>query len=230
MFPGQAIHEPFGVTTYGSTVIRVDPDVASIKFAVSRIESHPKDAFKMVREESRKVTDYLQSAAYKKEASSSRISLTQTWDYGGYGGATRKLIGYTARADFHILLYDLEQLENLLVGIVDSGVNEIRDVNFQTSRLKELRAEARRKAVEAATAKAENYCIAAKVKLGRIIHIEDVNPDSVDFFSQRYAGHAMSQNTVNMLEVDDPENVQAFNPGGISINAAVLMSFNIANE
>jgi uncharacterized protein len=154
--PSQAIHEPFGVTTYGSTIIRVDPDVASIRFAVSKTESHPKESFRVVREVSKKVTDFLQHFSYKKETSSSRIALSQAWDF--FGG-NRKFIGYTATAGFHTMLFDLDQLENLLVGLVDSGVNEISDVNFQTSHLKELRAEARRKAVEAAMAKAENYCL-----------------------------------------------------------------------
>ena len=225
--PHQVIHHPFGVTTFGSTVIRVDPDVASVRFAVSRIESHPKEAFAIVREASRKVSDFLQRITYKKETSSSRISLSQTWDY---TGITRKLMGYTAKADFSALLYDLEQLENFLVGLVDAGVNEISDVNFQTSRLKELRSEARRKAVEAAVSKAQNYCLAAQIKLGSVLHIEDVNPDTLDIFGRGYQGHMMRQDMVNLSVPADSEDLQAFNPGSITINAAVMMSFHIANE
>jgi uncharacterized protein len=224
MMPNQAIRQPFGVTTFGSTVIRVDPDIASIQFSISRTENHPKDAFKLVREASKGVTDYIHRADFKKETSSSRISLSQEWNY---VGATRKFIGYTARADFHMLLYDLDHLENLLVGIVDSGANEINDVNFQTSRLKELRSEARRKAVEAAIEKAENYCLAAQVRLGNVIHIEDVNPD---MSGRRYEGHMMSQNMITQLSPDEAEDLQAFNPGGITVSAAVLMSFNIINQ
>lgn len=228
MMPEQAIRQPFGVTTFGSTIIRVDPDIASIHFAVSRTESHPKESFRVVREASKKVADFLQHSNFKKETSSSRISLSQAWEH---IGGTRKFVGYAARAAFHTMLFDLDQLENLLVGLVDSGVNEISDVNFQTRRLKELRAEARRKSVEAAVAKAENYCLAARVKLGGVVHIEDVNPDIADSLSRGYMGHAMNQNImINMLESDDSEELQAFDPGGISISAAVLMSFNIANE
>jgi uncharacterized protein YggE len=228
MNPEQAIRQPFGVTTYGSAVIRVDPDIASIHFAISKTESHPKESFRVVRETSKKVADYLQRAAFKKETNSSRISLSQDWEH--YGG-TSKFIGYTARAGFHTILFNLDQLENLLVGLVDSGVNEISNVNFQTRRLKELREEARRKSVEAAVAKAENYCLAARVKLGGVVHIEDGNPDTAGLLSRGYMGHAMNQNIMNtMLETEDTEELQAFNPGGISISAAVLMSFHIANE
>ena len=226
--PEQAIRQPFGITTYGSTVLRTDPDIASIHFAVSKTESHPKESFRVVRETSKRVADYLQKANFKKETSSSRITLSQAWDF---IGGDRRFIGYTARAAFHTMLFDLDQLENLLIGIVDSGVNEVSDVDFQTSRLRELRSEARRKSVEAAVAKAENYCIAAKVKLGNVIHIEDINPDLSNAFGRRYEGHAMFQNVlIDQMTTDSSDDLQAFNPGGISVTAAVLVAFNIAHE
>jgi uncharacterized protein YggE len=215
----QIIRQPFGITTFGSAVLRTDPDVASVQFAITRTEQLPKQSFQAVREASKNVTDYLQRVDFKKDTSSSRLSLSQAWKL---TGGTQTFIGYKAKAGFHVLLYDLEQLENLLIGIVDAGANEINDVNFQTSRLKELRAQARRKAVEAAREKAENYCQAAQVKLGKVIHIEDVNPDSL---SGRFEGHVMRQ-----VELDDSGTVQAFNPGSITINAAVLISFNIADN
>ena len=223
----QSIRQPFGVTTYGSTVIRIDPDIASIHCAVSRTENHPKDAFKAVREASKQVADYLQQIDAKIETSSSHISLSQTWDY---SGAKQKFVGYTARVGFHTLLYDLDQLESLLIGIVDSGANEIGGVNFQTSRLKELRSEARRKAVEAAREKAENYCLAAQVRLGKVLHIEDVNPDTSNFFGRRFESHVMNQNVIDQVEAEQAEDLQSFKPGSITINAAVLMSFSIVNE
>ncbi len=222
----QSVHRPFGITTYGSTTIRVDPDIASIHFAISRTEKHPKDSFRVVREASRKLADYLQKGDFKKATSSSRISLSEEWEY---KAGSRQFVGYTARAGFHTLLFDLDQLENLLIGIVDAGVNEIHAVGFQTSHLKELRADARRKAVEAARAKAENYCLAAGVRLGGVIHIEDVNPDTADSFGRRYEGHAARQNMVDLPEPEEADNLQAFNPGAITVTAAVLLSFGIAN-
>jgi uncharacterized protein len=227
MNPEQAMRQPFGVRTYGSAVIRVDPDIASIRFMVSRTENHPKDAFNAVREASKKVVDYLQFVDAKKETGTSQITLEQTWEF---IGSKRKFIGYTGSVGFHILLYDLRQLETLLIGLVDAGVNEIYNVDFQTSRLRELRSEARRKAVEAARAKAENYCLAAQVKLGRVLHIEDVNPDTSNFFGRRYEGHATNQNVVDQLGAGDAEDIKAFNPGSITINAAVFISFAITDE
>lgn len=223
----QAIRQPFGVTTYGSAVIRVDPDIASIRFFVSNTADHPREAFTAVRESSKKVFDYLDVIDAKKEIGTSQITLQQVWEH---LGSKRKFIGYSGIVGFHVLLYDLSQLENFLIGIVDSGAQEIYNVDFQTSRLRELRSEARRKAVEAAKAKAENYCIVAQVKLGKVLHIEDVNPDASNMFGRRYDSHAMNQNVSEQLGIEEVEEIKAFNPGSITINAAVLMAFDIITE
>ena len=47
-----------------------------------------------------------------------------------------------------------------------AGANELTSVTFQTTRLKEVRADARRRAVAAAREKAELYCSAAGVSAG----------------------------------------------------------------
>ena len=55
----QAIQNPLGVTVFGSAVLRVEPDIASLRFTVSRLEQHPKDAFAATHEAAQKVRDYL---------------------------------------------------------------------------------------------------------------------------------------------------------------------------
>ena len=41
----QSIERPFGINVFGSAIIRVDPDLASLGFTVSRLEQHPIQAF-----------------------------------------------------------------------------------------------------------------------------------------------------------------------------------------
>jgi len=217
MTTDQAIRQPFGITVFGSSIVKTEPDFVSVDFAVYHTEQHPKDSFKAVRDTSQAVNAYLQKVAFRKEASSSRISLERSWRY---DGGQEKFLGYIAKVDFRVLIYDLNELENFLINIVDVGVNQISFVQFQTIKLKELRAMARRQAVEAAREKAENYCLAADVKLGNVIHIEDVNPDTL---SSRYSGHEMGRASID-------EVVQAFSPGNITINATVLVSFKFADN
>jgi uncharacterized protein YggE len=214
MHQGQLIQTPFGINVFGSALIRVDPDIVSLNFAVSRLQQHPKDAFQEVRKASQGVRRYLEQAKVG-EVGASRVSISQEFRY---TDGEQKFIGYTARVAFHVLLRQLDRMEDVLTGIVDAGVNEITSVDFQTTRLKEVRAESRRRAIAAAREKAENYCSAAQVNLGKIIHIEDVNPDTL---------HGREGHVTYEIQPDDSGEIQIFDPGSIMVGAAVSIAFKI---
>ena len=55
----QLIKTPFGINVFGSSMIRVEPDIVSLNFAVSRLQQKPKDAFQDVRKASHDVRKYL---------------------------------------------------------------------------------------------------------------------------------------------------------------------------
>lgn len=213
----QSIPNPFGVTVFGSTVIRVEPDVASLRFFVSRLEEHPKDALEKAREAAVSVSRFL-SQANLDEVGSSNITLRQTYRY---IQGENQLQGYTATIQYHVLLRDLSRIEEILVGVTESGANGIQSVDFQTSHLKDLRAQARQRAISAAREKAEIYCQAAGVNLGQVIHIEDVNPDSL----RQREGH-----TTKEIIPDDEGPPRAFDPGSITVGGAVMLSFNICDN
>jgi hypothetical protein len=210
----QAVTRPFGITVFGSAVLRVEPDIASLRFAVSHLAEHPKDAFRQAHDGARSVRTFL-AQANVSEVGSSRVTLSQTFDY---NRSEKRFLGYTAKVAFHVLLRDLDRLEEILAGVVDAGANEINPAELQTSRLKELRAEARRRAVAAAREKAENYCQAAGVTLGPVIHIEDINPEVLS----SHGGHVIRETPV---DYDQP--AHAFDPESIVVVGAVVLAFEI---
>jgi uncharacterized protein YggE len=210
----QSITEPFGISVFGSSIIRVEPDIASLHFAVSRLEQHPRDAFREARDGAQAVRAYLDQHEIE-EVSSSRVTLTQSFRY---SGSEQVFVGYLARVAFHVLMRDMERVEEVLIGVVDAGANEIRSTRFHTSRLKEIRAEARRRAVSAAREKAEIYCDAAGVTLGPVVHVEDVNPDLL-----RLRG--MHEGREQDMRADDEGPIRAFDPGSITVEGAVMVAF-----
>ena len=205
MFPKQSIERPFGINVFGSSIARIAPDIASLKFAVARLADHPKDAFREAREGAQSVRAALVQLDIS-DVGSSRVTLSQTFRY-------------TGRVAFHVLLHDLERMEAVLSGIVDAGANEVDSVQLQTSRLKEVRAEARQRALEAAREKAVIYCQSAGVTLGPVVHIEDLNPDMLEMAR---SGHRMHE-----TQPDDEEPLIAFDPGSIVVAAAVMVAFEI---
>jgi uncharacterized protein len=115
----------------------------------------------------------------------SRLDLRTVW---AYANGTRTFVGYQCQAAFAVESTDLENVQPLLVDLVAAGANEIEAVEFEVLAKRELRAEARRKAVAAARGKAELYAEAAGVRLGAVVHIDDVDPDQVGI--ERYRSHS----------------------------------------
>ncbi|MGW6853818.1 hypothetical protein ACWGCK_34425, partial [Streptomyces virginiae] len=66
--------------------------------------------------------------------------------------------------------------------------------------------------------KAEVYAQACGLRLGPVIHIEDVDPESV-------GGHSHGRRTGG-----DPEDDGALTPGSVRVEAAVLLGFSLLPE
>jgi len=213
----QAIRSPQGISVFGSALLRVAPDVVSLSFSATRLQKKPDAAFKEARAAAASIRTFLDSAGIK-DVRASRISLSQHWTY---ANNTRRSDGYIASAAFSLLLDDLDRLEPVLSGVVAAGANNVDDVSFQSSELKQHRVRARRQAVAAAREKAAVYAVAASKGVGDVLHIEDVNPD------QLRGGEGHVQNEV---ECDDDAPVGAFDPGSIAVGAAVLIVFGLTDE
>ncbi|MBV9123377.1 MAG: SIMPL domain-containing protein [Planctomycetes bacterium] len=205
-----------GVRVFGSAVVRVALDTASIVVAVSRIEAKPEAAFSKTREAAQVVNAYLHQAGIK-DFGSSRITLSQEFRY---ANGEQRFIGYQAKIGFNVILREMDKVDGLLSGLIAAGANELTSVSFQTTRLKDLRADARRRAVAAAREKAELYCTAAGVTVGNVLAIEDVNPEVL---SGRNEGHTYRE----PMAVDDAGEPGAIDPGAITVGAAVSVVFRI---
>jgi uncharacterized protein YggE len=212
--PQQAITNPIGVTVFGSATNRVYPDLVSIRGSVSSLEQKPSDAFSKAKRGARSVQDYL-GTVQNAEFGVSRAALTREMRF--VNGA-QQFAGYNARISFRISLTELDRADEVAQGLVAAGMNEIERISFETSKLKEERAEARRMAVAAAVEKAENYCSAADVALGPIIHIEDVNPTVL----QAHGHHAP-----HGPAAPEEDERGALDPSLIDIGGAVYVTFEI---
>jgi len=214
----QPIHTPFGVSVFGSALLRVDPDTASLQFSVLRTENQPKAAFASARKATNAVRHFLSKAGIT-DVGASRVTLSQEFKY---SGGEQRFIGYAAKVKFHIILTELDRVEEILIGVVDAGANEVSSVSFESRKLKELRALARSKAVEAAREKAQVYCEVAGVQLGAVVHIEDINPD---ILTGRNEGHVTRQ-----VEPDDSGELTAFDPGAITVAGAVRVGYSFNSD
>ncbi|MGH9277598.1 MAG: SIMPL domain-containing protein [Acidimicrobiales bacterium] len=216
----QTIQHPSGVNVFGSAVIRTDPDRAVAEIGVTRLASKASTAFEETRKAVASVSKSLSSSGIPTEAVEiSRVTLRSAFD--GFG-ANAKFIGYQAEVSFRIVIEALEKVEPVLSAAVEAGANQVTSVSYLTSRLRELRAEARQQAVRGARAKAEVYCEAGGARLGNVIHIEDVDPDSLAM----RGGHGESLN----LSAQDEAESGALQSGSLVVSAAVVVGYSLLLE
>jgi uncharacterized protein len=213
------IEHPFGISVFGSALLRVSPDSATIRAAISRLEEKPSEAFAKARKGARAVTEFLRQAKVD-ESGLSRISVSQEYRF---SNNERRPIGYVAKIAITVILSQLDEIEKIVSGLVEAGANEITSMEFHTTKLKEIRTQARQLATAAAREKAESYAAAGQVSLGEVLHIQDVNPNVLQLVwpLQGHSGPIRH-------EVDSEQEQTSLDPSAIEVGAAVLVAYRIA--
>ncbi len=83
---------------------------------------------------------------------SQRVNLNKNYDY------NTKKYSYVANQTISIHLKDLKKYDKLMMDLVDSGINNIQGVAFQSSKIKEFERQARKEAMLNAKEKATDVC------------------------------------------------------------------------
>jgi uncharacterized protein YggE len=209
----QMIEQPWGVVAYGAASVKAMPDLVRIRFQVVRLEQTPSESFTAASDAVRAVRQALRQHGVADAAvDRSQLDLKSVWDYGNQ----RRFLGYRCQASFAVESAALDDVQPLLIDLVAAGANEIEAVDFDVRAKPDLRARARRDAVAAARRKAELYAEAAGVRVGAVLHIDDVDSDNP---AQRaYHGHGSYQGEASEEDLA---------PGHVVVSAAVILGLAI---
>ena len=196
----QSIQNPHGISMFGSCVVYVEPDFCTVDFVVSRTAAKPNEASNAAKQAASAVSGFLQKSGIEsRDFRQSRVEI-------GIGEGT-----YDAEIRFNLSVSDLSKVEPLLVGIINSGANQIRKLRYRSSRLRDARVEARQGAFLAALKKAEVFAEAAGIQVGRTLHIEEL--DAADL--------------QELEDMDDFQTSGSVNPNTLIVGSAVRVSFMI---
>jgi uncharacterized protein YggE len=152
----------------GTGSVQAKPDTASISIGVSTEDGNAQTAVSRNNAATAKVISELEAAAIeKKDLKTSNFSVYP--QYRTEGSDKHPIVTYRASNTVTVTVHNLDKVGDILTKAVAAGSNQISGPNFSVSDAENYLAEARKKAVENAIAKASVYANAAGLKLGSIL-------------------------------------------------------------
>ena len=202
------------ITVSGEGKVKVAPDKALISVS---IETKGTKAEEVKRENDKKMDAILKfikkTNIAKEDFQTQRVSLNPNYDY------EKKKHNYIATQTVQILLKDLSQYDVLMEGLVDEGINRIDNVEFKSSKMKELQSDARKLAIKDAKAKAEDFVSVLGQKTGKALLISDN--------SQIYVPQPRMYAMKASMTMDEAAPKETLAIGEIEITANVSVSFSL---
>ena len=206
----QQIEPTVGVTGEGKVI--VVPDEVTISLGV---QTQGKDAA-AVKSENDKAVDKVLDFLLKKnipqnQVQTEYVSLNKNYDY------NTKVYNYNASQTISVKLKDLSKYDEIMSGLVASGINSINGVNFGSSKMDTYEAEARKKAVANATMKAQEYAGVLGQKIGKAVQIAEQGTNTPQ--PQPMYKMAMSES------MDSSQRTLA--PGEMTISSKIQITFQL---
>jgi len=156
------------INVAGEGKIKVTPDYAVISIGVENTGADAAEVKKKNDATVDAVIKYLKSLKLAPaDYQTKQVYLSKSYDY------TKKKNTFVASQQISVTLRDLSKYDTLMMGLVDTGINNIQGVEFKSTKLAQFESEARKAAVVDAKAKAQDYAAALGQKVGKAILVSD---------------------------------------------------------
>jgi uncharacterized protein YggE len=156
------------IAVSGEGKIKVTPDRVVVNFGVDNVGKDATEVKKLNDETVDKVIKFIKKFGIPTaDFQTTNVSLHKTYDY------DKKKHSYQASQSITITLKDITKYDELMIGLVDTGINNISNVEFKSSKMEEHKTEARKLAILDAKKKAEDYVSVLNQKVGKAILITD---------------------------------------------------------
>jgi len=184
-YAGTPLPDAPHVTATGEGKVSVAPDIARIKLS-ARYRNASAAAAKQAVD--RSVDAFLdlapRFALEPAQVTAGDLSVSEGGDPDAHG--PKNSSGFVATREITVKLRQLTRLGEFLDAALASGVNEVDDIAFESSRADALRAEARAKAVADAREKAGGLAQAFGATLGPVYSINSLNSSFADRYGEQF--------------------------------------------
>ncbi len=156
------------ITVQGVGEVQVRPDVANVTIGVTTEAANAADA---VKENNLRMAELLKTLRARdiadKHLRTSNFRVSPRHSVDRTGQRPPKIVGYTVTNQVNVTVIELSRLGAILDAAVSAGSNEIQGISFTLADSGPHLDQARRKAFEDASHRANLYAEVARVKLGK---------------------------------------------------------------
>lgn len=206
---GQTQPKP-SVDVWGEGTVNVVPDQVTVNV---RVENTGTNAKEVKLKNDRTVSQVLQFAKgmgiAEKYIKTEYIRLSKNYEY------NTKTYNYQANQSISIKLVDLKEYEPLMNGLLETGINRIDGISFSSSQIEALQSQARKKAVENAKLKAQEYASVLGQSIGKALQISE--------FQKINTPNPM----LRTMAMDSEGAQQTLAPGEMQVSVRVNVSFEL---
>ncbi len=166
---------PNTLTFTGESEVRAEPDIAKISFSFEKESGVVADAQDVVSEKISSILTSLDNEGIKeKDIRTSAYTTNPRYDW---SDGKQELKGYVVSQSIDLVIRDIEKTNDVISILGQAGVTNISGPTFEIENKEEYQRTARKEAISAAQAKAEELALDLGVKLVRIVSFnENVAP------------------------------------------------------
>ena len=207
--------------TAGTAIIRVQPDKATLRLGVQTFAPTPRES---QAKNARIVEQMLQAIRDEgvpaQDIATDYLALRPEYDNLKYG--ERKIVGYWTDNAVVVTLRQVDKLSDVLVAALDAGATTVDDVTFSTTRLRELRDQARAMAVQAAMEKAHDLAGAVSLTTG---DVQSINENSWSYYYGMWNSRGQWANAQqNVMQVAPSSGAPQLDDGEFSLGQIVVQA------
>lgn len=206
------------LSVQGNGVVRVPPDVATVRVGVSTEGESASEVQAEANAAASAILDAVRSEGVdERQVQTARLQLFPIYASQGPGeNTTPRIIGYRASNTVTIRIDDLFRVGEVIDAALGAGANQLQGVGFGLDDDREAREDALRRAVEEARSKAEVMADALDVDLDGILSINEggIFIQQSMPMEARFAAQADTSTPVS--------------PGEVEVGASVSIQYRIA--
>lgn len=206
----QVSSPPPTVVVYGEGRINVVPDQVVINSRIEHEGENPQQVKMDNDAVVNKVIKYLKSQGIpEKNIRTTYVNLNKNYNY------NEKTYSYIAYQSIAVKLEDLRGYEFIISGMLEAGLNRIDGIEFMSSRQEVIEKEARKKAMQNARSRAEEYAGALNQEIGKAVRINEM--ENTNF-------NPVHRTEMLKMQGDNGEQ-ETLSPGEMQVTAKVEVSF-----